>query len=824
MALNIQPFQFQFRGLQAPQTISQPTWGPPDMSKQLQEGIANILPQLAKAYQGVNNQMQNEAAGKEWMKAADQTQQPPATQPLVNPPSRYTGEGPGAPLKGELNQLADAKNQQYGLPAGYLNQLASTESTGDPNAVSPTGAKGLTQFTGGTWKTYGLGKNPFDPEANLDAAGRFTLANRAELRAGLGREPTAGELYLAHQQGAGGALALLANPDRPAVEVTKPQNIMVNGGTMGMTAGDFAKKWTSRFDGQGPVAAGTGVAPGAMAATGRPEGPPIAMAGAPGAPPTATAHPDAPIPPQTAPVAAGGPQTVAQAAPGVVPRTPATQHATASGQNQPPLFQTPEMATATAGASAQQPPQPGQPQMPQPGPPQPQPQLDPATTGSVPQAGPPQANTAQQAAEVLQNPTAYDPRTVAWAQAQLQQQPAPGSAVEPSPGPVQGGPAPPSSAAGVGPVPSSREASAAPQAALANRLGIAPEVLQGASPHMLRALGHAMMANDPHMVAAITGAMNATTAANAGSGKGYGFTEVNGTLYRTNPMTGQAEPVTSGPPGGLGDVVLQPGDPQRKALNIPDDNRSWKVTTDAKGQRSISPIADPRRDDDKQFQQATQLGQNFESNQSIKAYRAQIDAVTSMGEAFKEGNSAGDLNAMIQVYKAIDPTSVVSVNESNQITNAQGVAPWFLRQMQKATGGGRLNEDERAAYYNAAIGQIRGRSNQANGIINATKNRARTLGLKEEQELSDVVGGLDKIEALKPVSPDAFRNKGSDVINPDPAPGPPAPAPEPGAAGSATNPLVITNETDVRDLMKQPHGSNVHYRYPSDPPGKVRVW
>jgi hypothetical protein len=146
----------------------------------------------------------------------------------------------------------------------FLDQTKSIENpTGNPAAVSPTGARGDFQFTSATWARYGRGdiNNKLD---NRAAAGRLAIDNAASLKGALGRDPSEGEVYLAHQQGAGGAAALLAHPDENAVVALNKyaglslaeadRNIRVNGGNPTMTAGQFAAKWTSRFD--GPVVAG----------------------------------------------------------------------------------------------------------------------------------------------------------------------------------------------------------------------------------------------------------------------------------------------------------------------------------------------------------------------------------------------------------------------------------------------------------------------------------------------------------------------------------------------------------------------------------------
>jgi hypothetical protein len=139
----------------------------------------------------------------------------------------------------------------------FYDRMRHIESGGRDNAVSPTGATGRYQFIKSTWD----GIRQRHPELGLTADGRtdpnqqeravraLTKENRAHLRSALGREPTPGELYLAHQQGAGGAAKMLANPNQKAISIVGAQAIVVNGGNPNMTAGEFANLWISKFDG-----------------------------------------------------------------------------------------------------------------------------------------------------------------------------------------------------------------------------------------------------------------------------------------------------------------------------------------------------------------------------------------------------------------------------------------------------------------------------------------------------------------------------------------------------------------------------------------------
>lgn len=135
------------------------------------------------------------------------------------------------------------------LPAGYLARIRSIESANGQNTFNPkSGAAGDFQFIPSTARQYGL-KDPYDLNQSADAAARFTRDNANYLQKALGREPTAAELYLAHQQGAGGAVKLLSNPDSPAGELVGSKAIAWNGGDPNASASEFANKWLAKFDG-----------------------------------------------------------------------------------------------------------------------------------------------------------------------------------------------------------------------------------------------------------------------------------------------------------------------------------------------------------------------------------------------------------------------------------------------------------------------------------------------------------------------------------------------------------------------------------------------
>src|SRR5688572_16780640 len=132
----------------------------------------------------------------------------------------------------------------------YLQRLAQIESGGNPLAKNPrSSAGGLFQFIDSTAGQYGLKpEDKFKPEKAIPAAKKLTEDNAAILKKKLGRDPSPGELYLAHQQGAGGATKLLSNPQARAIDVLGKDAVLNNGGKEDMTAGEFASKWVNKFE------------------------------------------------------------------------------------------------------------------------------------------------------------------------------------------------------------------------------------------------------------------------------------------------------------------------------------------------------------------------------------------------------------------------------------------------------------------------------------------------------------------------------------------------------------------------------------------------
>ncbi|MCK5284947.1 MAG: transglycosylase SLT domain-containing protein [Alphaproteobacteria bacterium] len=178
------------------------------------------------------------------------------------------------PLKVNLPNLKDPWNDanivnnqnfsSYRISPDELEILATIaylESEGDPNAENPkSSAKGLFQFTAGTAKTFGV-HDPIDPIQALEGTIRLLNHNRKALISALGRSPSGAELYLAHQQGHRGAIALLKNPNSNAIDVLTivynnrktavsaiKNNINRGENYKKITAKKFSKIWIDKFN------------------------------------------------------------------------------------------------------------------------------------------------------------------------------------------------------------------------------------------------------------------------------------------------------------------------------------------------------------------------------------------------------------------------------------------------------------------------------------------------------------------------------------------------------------------------------------------------
>lgn len=156
-----------------------------------------------------------------------------------------------------------------GLHPRFIRALTQIESSDNPNAVAPSGLyRGLGQFSRDLEQRYGI-VDWTNRQQQERAIALHAQNNRRILEQRLGRPVRDGELYLAHQQGAGGAVALLSSPGETAFDVlmrlpyyqnkANPayavQTAIMNNlpahlrrRWRSITAGEFAGQWVSRFE------------------------------------------------------------------------------------------------------------------------------------------------------------------------------------------------------------------------------------------------------------------------------------------------------------------------------------------------------------------------------------------------------------------------------------------------------------------------------------------------------------------------------------------------------------------------------------------------
>ena len=160
-------------------------------------------------------------------------------------------------IRSAVQTIIQRASAATGVDAGYLMKTAQRESSFNPSArASTSSATGLFQFTEQTWlatvKQFGdrhgyavyadqIRQNSegryvvsggsrqavldlrLDPTAASVMAGELTLQNAAYLKGRIGREPTQGELYMAHFMGPSGSAKLIdaleSQPMAPAANI-----------------------------------------------------------------------------------------------------------------------------------------------------------------------------------------------------------------------------------------------------------------------------------------------------------------------------------------------------------------------------------------------------------------------------------------------------------------------------------------------------------------------------------------------------------------------------------------------------------------------------
>ena len=146
----------------------------------------------------------------------------------------------GNPLTaGDVHYNTELFDKVGGSVGDYMRKIFKAEAGNNPyarNKQKGQTAAGAYQFIKSTWlnmcKKYGLSyslDDRFDMQKATHVMQLFTEENRRGLRNFLKREPTHGELYLAHFLGLGGALKVLRHKDdEPLTNVMSMNSINVN--------------------------------------------------------------------------------------------------------------------------------------------------------------------------------------------------------------------------------------------------------------------------------------------------------------------------------------------------------------------------------------------------------------------------------------------------------------------------------------------------------------------------------------------------------------------------------------------------------------------
>lgn len=155
--------------------------------------------------------------------------------------SGQTGGNPvTSPYSGPATANVTPEGQAFAAPSpvseSLLGKIQQAESGGNPNAKNPNStASGPYQFTSGTWKDlvnkYGKDTgikmaDKSNPAAQHTMATLFARDNAQQLSNTLGRDPSPGEVYMAHVFGPTGATKLISSPADQAAKDLFPSNVV----------------------------------------------------------------------------------------------------------------------------------------------------------------------------------------------------------------------------------------------------------------------------------------------------------------------------------------------------------------------------------------------------------------------------------------------------------------------------------------------------------------------------------------------------------------------------------------------------------------------
>lgn len=159
-------------------------------------------------------------------------------------------------LNANQKQLVQLATKAGVNPATWLAMYEIESGSGRNLTNKKSGASGHFQIMPEYFKDYGVTRaGAYDLATSFRAVKKHHDRQSQSIRKMLGRELTAGEYYLGHQQGWGGAKALLANPNENVVRALQKAGlsagsakaqVVQNGGKTSMSAKQFADMWIKK--------------------------------------------------------------------------------------------------------------------------------------------------------------------------------------------------------------------------------------------------------------------------------------------------------------------------------------------------------------------------------------------------------------------------------------------------------------------------------------------------------------------------------------------------------------------------------------------------
>lgn len=252
-------------------TAAPPVLGPLNLPTQFASIGAPVASAVGGAQQQFNNLLMDAIAGKGIFADQKNQNQQQNKSPdqgvlsgIINPIAQFLGIQPQQTANANPTAATAPAPSGGNAPDAYLDRVAQIESGGNPNAWRQGSQyRGLYQFGRDEEAKYGINDSNWrDPAVQRQAAGQLYNDLKDQLGRRLGRDPTDGEIYLAHQQGVAGATALLRNPDTPAAQTLSRfgsgyQRIAGNlPSSWGfdphtITGQQFANAWIDRYNRQG---------------------------------------------------------------------------------------------------------------------------------------------------------------------------------------------------------------------------------------------------------------------------------------------------------------------------------------------------------------------------------------------------------------------------------------------------------------------------------------------------------------------------------------------------------------------------------------------